>query len=41
VLPRCVLLSILQEVEVCPQDPHMFWSAGEDGMIKQYDTRLS
>jgi WD and tetratricopeptide repeat-containing protein 1 len=32
---------MLQEVEVCPQDPHLFWSAGEDGMIRQYDTRLS
>lgn len=34
-------LHCLQEVEVCPQEPHLFWSAGEDGMVRQYDTRLA
>ena len=37
-----VLFSLcLQEVEVCRQEPHLFWSAGEDGMVRQYDTRLA
>ncbi|CAL8472173.1 g11715 [Coccomyxa elongata] len=26
-------------VEVAPQDPHMFWSVGEDGDVRQFDTR--
>jgi hypothetical protein len=28
-----------QEVEVCLSEPSMFWSAGEDGVVRQYDTR--
>lgn len=29
----------LQAVEVAPGDPHIFWSAGEDAEVRQYDTR--
>lgn len=25
---------------MCPADPTLFWSAGEDGIIRQYDARL-
>ncbi|KAL0042807.1 hypothetical protein WJX79_000477 [Trebouxia sp. C0005] len=28
-------------VEVEPNNPHLFWSAAEDGTVRQYDTRLS
>jgi hypothetical protein len=28
-----------QEVEVAPGEPHLFWSAAEDGQVRQYDTR--
>lgn len=24
-----------------PNNPHLFWSAAEDGTVRQYDTRLS
>ena len=24
-----------------PSNPHLFWSAAEDGTVRQYDTRLS
>jgi hypothetical protein len=24
---------------VCLSEPSMFWSAGEDGVVRQYDTR--
>lgn len=30
-----------QEVEVCVSAPCLFWSAGEDGVVRQYDTRLA
>ena len=30
-----------QGVEVEPNNPHVFWSAAEDGIVRQYDTRLS
>jgi hypothetical protein len=33
------LLTAVQEVEVAPGDPHLFWSAAEDGQVRQYDTR--
>jgi WD and tetratricopeptide repeat-containing protein 1 len=26
---------------VCPGDPHLFWSAAEDGVVRQFDTRLA
>lgn len=26
-------------VEVEPGNPHMFWSASEDGTVRQFDTR--
>lgn len=26
---------------MCPQEPTMFWSAGEDGIVRQYDTRMA
>lgn len=29
-----------QDVEVAPGDPNIFWSAGEDGMVRQFDRRL-
>lgn len=29
----------LQDVKVEPMNPHNFWSAGEDGMVRQFDTR--
>lgn len=29
----------VQEVEVCLAEPSMFWSAGEDGIVRQYDSR--
>ena len=32
--------SLLQSVEVAPQDAAMFWSAAEDGQLRQYDLRL-
>jgi hypothetical protein len=25
-----MLCILLQEVEMCPQDPYLFWSAGKD-----------
>lgn len=31
----------LQTVEVAPGDPHLFWSASEDGTVRQFDLRLS
>lgn len=31
---------MLQGVEVEPNNPHVFWSAAEDGTVRQYDTRL-
>lgn len=31
---------LLQGVEVEPNNPHVFWSAAEDGTVRQYDTRL-
>lgn len=30
----------MQGVEVEPNNPHVFWSAAEDGTVRQYDTRL-
>lgn len=30
----------LQCVEVEPGNPHLFWSASEDGTVRQFDTRL-
>jgi hypothetical protein len=30
---------VLQEVEVCLSEPSLFWSAGEDGVVRQYDAR--
>ena len=30
-----------QGVEIEPNNPHIFWSAAEDGTVRQYDTRLS
>ncbi|KAK9827817.1 hypothetical protein WJX74_003555 [Apatococcus lobatus] len=29
----------VKDVEVEPQNPHLFWSASEDGQVRQYDTR--
>lgn len=29
----------LQDVEVEPGNPHLFWSASEDGCVRQYDAR--
>ena len=34
-------LDVWQGVEVEPDNPHVFWSAAEDGIVRQYDTRLS
>ena len=31
---------VMQAVEVEPSNPHVFWSAAEDGTVRQYDTRL-
>ena len=31
---------VVQGVEVEPNNPHLFWSAAEDGTVRQYDTRL-
>ena len=31
---------VLQGVEVEPSNPHVFWSAAEDGTVRQYDARL-
>ena len=31
----------VKDVEVSPDSPHLFWSAAEDGTIRQFDTRLS
>lgn len=28
-------------MEVEPNNPHVFWSAAEDGTVRQYDTRLT
>ena len=28
-----------QDVEVEPGNPYLFWSAGEDGTIRQFDAR--
>ncbi|KAL0048474.1 hypothetical protein WJX82_004068 [Trebouxia sp. C0006] len=33
--------SRVKGVEVEPNNPHLFWSAAEDGTVRQYDTRLS
>ena len=32
--------SRLQCVEVEPGNPHLFWSASEDGTVRQFDTRM-
>ncbi|KAF6262611.1 hypothetical protein COO60DRAFT_599677 [Scenedesmus sp. NREL 46B-D3] len=44
VVPRTTVFhchkSRVKEVEVCPREPHLFWSAGEDGTVRQYDMRL-
>eukprot|EP00877_Chromochloris_zofingiensis_P010684 jgi/Chrzof1/586/Cz01g21100.t1 len=32
--------SRVKDVEVAPGDPNIFWSAGEDGMVRQFDRRL-
>jgi hypothetical protein len=29
-----------QDVKVAPGDPYLFWSASEDGTVRQFDTRL-
>ena len=29
-----------QSVEVEPGNPHLFWSASEDGTVRQFDTRM-
>ncbi|KAK9863498.1 hypothetical protein WJX84_002533 [Apatococcus fuscideae] len=29
----------VKDVEVEPQNPHLFWSASEDGFVRQYDIR--
>lgn len=34
----CVLCPI-QDVEVAPGNPNQFWSASEDGTIREYDKR--
>mmetsp|Transcript_4466 Transcript_4466/g.10812 ORF Transcript_4466/g.10812 Transcript_4466/m.10812 type:complete len:654 (-) Transcript_4466:616-2577(-) len=31
--------SRVKDVEVQPHNPHMFWSASEDGTVRQFDTR--
>jgi len=31
----------VKDVEVSPDSPHLFWSAAEDGAIRQFDTRIS
>eukprot|EP00963_Diacronema_lutheri_P007196 scaffold630_cov350-Pavlova_lutheri.AAC.7 len=28
-------------IEVEPSNPHLFWSAAEDGLVRQYDTRVN
>jgi hypothetical protein len=28
-----------QDVEVEPHNPHLFWSASEDGTVRQFDVR--
>ncbi|MEW5317745.1 MAG: hypothetical protein WDW38_009020 [Sanguina aurantia] len=33
--------SRVKEVKTEPGNPHNFWSAGEDGYVRQYDTRVS
>jgi len=33
--------SRVKDVEVEPQNPHNFWSAAEDGHVRQFDTRVS
>ena len=44
--PTFVLLTVpcpspaLQDVAVEPLNPHLFWSAAEDGAVRQFDTRL-
>ena len=30
----------VQGVEVEPNNPHLFWSAAEDGTVRQYDLRI-
>jgi hypothetical protein len=30
----------LQDVAVEPLNPHLFWSAAEDGCVRQFDTRV-
>jgi hypothetical protein len=30
----------LQDVAVEPLNPHLFWSAAEDGAVRQFDTRV-
>ena len=34
-------LSHLQDVEVAPGNPNQFWSASEDGSIREYDKRCT
>jgi hypothetical protein len=38
-LPAC-LPACLQDVAVEPLNPHLFWSAAEDGTVRQFDTRI-
>jgi hypothetical protein len=33
-------LTPLQDVKVAAGCPHLFWSAGEDGYVRQYDSRM-
>ncbi|GAX77513.1 hypothetical protein CEUSTIGMA_g4957.t1 [Chlamydomonas eustigma] len=30
----------VKDVRIEPMNPHNFWSAGEDGMVRQFDTRI-
>lgn len=34
------LFRTVQCVEVEPGNPHLFWSASEDGTVRQFDTRM-
>lgn len=38
---RTSLCQPVQDVTVEPLNPHLFWSAAEDGTVRQFDTRVS
>ncbi|GBF94894.1 hypothetical protein Rsub_08137 [Raphidocelis subcapitata] len=42
--PRVTVFSChdnrVKDVKVAPGEPHLFWSASEDGTVRQFDTRL-